>query len=68
MNKSQDYKGFEISWQEPPMSSAKWTANVGSDDTRLYTKMARHGSQVIDGQTRDEMIANAKACIDGLGV
>jgi hypothetical protein len=50
------------------ISGHQWTANVGSNDAALNAKMGRHGSQVIDGQTRDEMIANAKKYIDGLGV
>ena len=66
--KNEAYKGYEISWPDPPMTSAKWTANVGSNDPHLYAEMGTHGLKVIDGQTRDEMIANAKAYIDGLGV
>jgi hypothetical protein len=65
MNKTEDYKGFEISWQEPPQTSAKWTANVGSTNPRLFNKMGGR-VEIIDGQTRDEMIANAKAFIHGL--
>lgn len=66
MNKTEDYKGCEISWQEPPQTSAKWTANVGSTNPHLFNKMGGR-VQVIDDQTRYEMIANAKALIDGLG-
>ena len=66
--KTEAYKGFEIRWPDPPITSAKWTANVASNDPHLYAKMGISGVKVIDGQTRDEMIANAKAYIDGLGV
>ena len=31
ITKSMDYRGFVISWQEPAMTSAKWTANVTSE-------------------------------------
>ena len=66
MNKAETYKGFEISWQQPPQTSAKWEANVGSSSPQLYALMGRHGAQVIDGRTCDEMIANAKRYINGL--
>jgi hypothetical protein len=71
MNRAEIYRGFEISWEEPPLTSAQWTANVASDDPALYDKMCRyrggrHGAEVIDGGTREEMHANAKAYIDKL--
>lgn len=66
MNKDETYKGFTISWQEPPLTSAKWTANVASEDPHLYALMGQHGAKVIDGQTRDAMIAAAKRYIDEL--
>jgi hypothetical protein len=59
-NKTEDYKGFTISWQEPPITSAKWTANVATDSPRLFAMMGRNGAKVIDGRTGDEMIAEAK--------
>jgi hypothetical protein len=58
--KTETYKGYVISWQEPPITTAKWTANVGPDGIQ--------GSKVIDGQTCEEMITKAKAYIDSLGV
>jgi hypothetical protein len=65
-NKTEDYKGFTISWQEPPITSAKWTANVATDSLRLFALLGRNGAKVIDGRTRDEMITEAKKYIDGL--
>jgi hypothetical protein len=66
MNKAEAYRGFTISWQEPPQTSAKGTANVASEDPRLHALMGRHGASVIDGRTRDDMIARAKASIDSM--
>lgn len=66
MNKTEVYKGCTISWQEPPQTSAKSTANVASEDHHLYALMGRHGAEVIDGGTRDEMIVEAKKYIDEL--
>jgi hypothetical protein len=66
VNKSEAYRGFAIGWQEPPQTTAAWTANVGSEDRRLNAMMGIHGAKIIDGRTRDEMIANAKEYIDSL--
>jgi hypothetical protein len=65
-NKSEDYKGFTISWQEPPITSAKWTANVATDSPRLSALMGRNGAEVKDGRSRDEMMAEAKRYIGAL--
>jgi hypothetical protein len=65
-NKSEEYKGFTISWQEPPITSAKWTANVATNSPSLFALTGRNGAEVKDGRTRDEMIAEAKKYIDGL--
>jgi hypothetical protein len=66
MNKTEVYQGFIITWQEPPQSSAKWTANVATDDRRPYALMGQNGSEIIDGRTRDDMIAKSKQYIDSL--
>jgi hypothetical protein len=66
MNKTELYKGFTISWQEPPQTSAKWTANVASEDRRLYDLMGRKGAEIIDGNTRDEMLIKARQYVDKL--
>jgi hypothetical protein len=65
-NKSEDYRGFTIFWQEPPLTSAKWTANVTSNSVQLLGLMCAGGSVVIDGRHRDDMIANSKIYIDSL--
>jgi hypothetical protein len=64
-NKSEEYRGFTISWQEPPLTGAKWTANVASDSPQLNALMGRSGAQTIDGRTREDM-QNTRAYVDGL--
>ena len=66
MNMTELYRGFIISWQEPPQTSAYWTANVASDDPRLYNLMVRNGSEVIVAPSRSEMIDKSKKYIDSL--
>jgi hypothetical protein len=65
-----DYRGYNIGCQEPRLTSANWQANVASNDRDLYRRMCqktgRQGAEVITGQTRDEMLSNAKAFIDGV--
>lgn len=63
--KNENYRGFIISRQEPPMMD-RWTANVASDLPNLLALMRQNGSKVIDGRNRDDMIATAKKYIDGL--
>jgi hypothetical protein len=62
--KEETYRGFQISWQEPPVN--KWTANVASESMSLMRLMKQNGSKVIEGRDRDGMIASAKKYIDGL--
>lgn len=64
-DKSENYRGFIISWDEPPMMG-RWTANVASDQPNLLALMKQNGSKVIEGRDRDDVIAAAKKYIDGL--
>jgi hypothetical protein len=64
--KSMDYRGFIISWREPAMTSAKWTANVTSETPSLFALMGRNGAQAIDGRDRYDMLATAKMYVDSL--
>ena len=59
------YRGFIISWQEPPLTSAKWTANIESESPHLAAFL-RHGVEIIDGRNRVDMVARAKSFIDNL--
>lgn len=63
--KDEKYRGFIISWQEPPMTG-RWTANVASESLHLIALMKQNGSKVIDGRDHDDTIAAAKKYIDGL--
>lgn len=65
--KEEPYRGFIISWQEPPMMGGRWTANVATNDPKLL-HLLKGGAAVIDGKDRDDMIAASKKYIDGLSV
>ncbi len=65
--KDENYRGFIIAWQEPPMlGNTKWSANVATDSLSLAALMKQSGSKVIEGRDRDDMIAAAKKYIDSL--
>jgi len=70
MTKEENYKGYIFSWQEPPLMVGGWQGNVASNDRALYVRMCektkKHGAEVIIGRTREEMLAKAKAFIDGV--
>ena len=63
---NENYRGFIISWQEPPMMGDAWRAEVASDQPNLLALMKQSGSEVIEGRDRADMIANAKRYIDSL--
>jgi hypothetical protein len=62
---SVDYRGFVISWLEPPPATDKWTANISTEDAFFLRKMSR-GPSVITGRTRTEMLARARSWINKL--
>ncbi len=63
MNKNEKYKSCEIDWIEPPLTGEKWTANVGSNLRDIAAKMGNQ-TKIIDGRTKEEMLARARAYID----
>jgi hypothetical protein len=65
-HKTENYRGFIISWQEPPMMGDGWTANVATDSRQLLSLMGRNGAEVIKAPTPDEMITKAQRYIDRL--
>jgi hypothetical protein len=62
--KTEIYKGFTISWPDPPQWGATWVANVASEHPHLFILMGK--LKVMDGGSRDEMIINAKKYVDSL--
>jgi hypothetical protein len=60
------YRGFSISWQEPPLTPDKWAAIVTSESTSLRHLVQRGGAKIVQGGTRCEMLADAERHIDGL--
>ena len=65
MQRRNEYRGYVISWQEPPEISAAWVVNVASEGRDLQDKIGKN-SAVFSDRTRDDAIANAKAFIDML--
>jgi hypothetical protein len=65
-HKTENYRGFIISWREPPMMGDGRTANVATDSRQLLSLMGRNGAEVINAPTSDEMITKAQRYIDRL--
>lgn len=64
VEKREEHKGFVITWHEPPLTSDKWTVNVGSDDPRLHHAIG--GLNVIGGRTREDALRQARKLIEGV--
>ena len=70
--RSEQYRGYEISWQEPPLTSAGHDINVASNDSelrgRLEQRCGQKGAHVMSGE-RDlgEGLKKARAFIESLG-
>jgi hypothetical protein len=62
---AEDYKGFIITCQELPLTSAKWTANVSTNDARLLALLGGRATP-IDGRTCEDILSKAKQYIDKL--
>jgi alkanesulfonate monooxygenase SsuD/methylene tetrahydromethanopterin reductase-like flavin-dependent oxidoreductase (luciferase family) len=65
MQRAKSYKGFVMTWSEPPETSDRRTINIGSDDRRLFAKLGR-SSKVVAGATLEEALEKAKRFIDSL--
>jgi hypothetical protein len=65
VKKREKYRGYVMSWQEPPMTSHARAVNLASDSPDLQIKLSNSG-KIITGQSPSEAIANAKRFIDGL--
>lgn len=65
VNGTENYRGFTISWEEPGVADATWTANVTSRAVHLAA-LLRRGVEIIEGPDRGQMIANSKRYIDSL--
>lgn len=65
MERAKEYRGYALSWQEPPAISRAWVVNVTSDNRDLQ-EMIGKSSAAFSGLTRDDAIADAKAFVDKL--
>ncbi len=64
-NVKEEYRSFEIIWQEPPRSAAEWSFNIGTNDKNLFIKLD-HGNEIISAPTKAEGLAKCRRFIDSL--
>ncbi len=65
-NQKAVYRGFTISWKEPPPKSDAWSAIITTESTALRHLVQRGGAEIVAGRNRSDMLANADRHIDGL--
>ncbi len=63
-NKTEDYKGFVISWVEPRLTAEAWHVNVASNDRHLQGLIGPSAPVVTDYISLQGAIDKAKLRID----
>ena len=63
-NKTEDYKGFVISWVEPRLTAEAWHVSVASNDRRLQRLIGLSAPVVTDHNSLQGAIDRAKRQID----
>jgi hypothetical protein len=58
------YKGFVISWVEPPETGAKWTLNISAEGRAHSSKLGR--TMVIEAVILEAALDKAEQFIDSL--
>jgi len=64
MQRTELYKGFIMTWSDPPVNSSQWLINIGPGDRTLLAKLGR--TKVINAPILEEALENTKQFIDSL--
>ena len=68
MNPSERYRGYVISWQQPPLTAAGLEMKIASNEPDLQNRLEDHsgikGAHVIRARTVDEGLKSSKQYID----
>ena len=62
MPQEEQYKGFVITWPEPPQTGAGWTLNISSDDPMLFATLGQ--TVVMNAPTLEQALEKARLSID----
>ena len=60
-----DYRGYEITYQSPPMFPNRWVVNLSSASPHLFNRLER-GNVIIEDVTLEDAVNKAKRYVDGL--
>jgi hypothetical protein len=60
-----DYRGYEITYQSPPMFPNRWVVNLSSISPHLVNRLGR-GNIIIEDMTLEAAVDKAKRYVDGL--
>lgn len=66
MEERTEYRSYIIFWHAPELNDVSWAANITSGSPSFFPAMLPDTTELISGDSRDEMLANAKLYIDGL--
>jgi hypothetical protein len=66
MTKSEPYRGFILSWDDPPLLGSSWQVIVATEDDRLFPLLRRLASPVMSGTDFTDVLQQAKLAIDTL--
>lgn len=65
-NKSEDYRSYNLSWVEPPLTTGEVHVGVASLGRGLHARLGTPGAKLIPGTTIEAARAAARSYIDGL--
>ena len=60
-----DYKGDELTYQQPPQMTNMFQVSIASNDMNLMARIGR-SSKIVSGKDMEEAIANARRFVDAL--
>ncbi|HYM19161.1 MAG TPA: hypothetical protein VEU06_11400 [Micropepsaceae bacterium] len=68
---SEGYRGYEYSWEEPPLTSAGYDITIASEDTKLQRRLedylGRKGAHALKSHgSLEHAKAEARALIDAI--
>jgi hypothetical protein len=66
MTMTEEYRGFVLTWQEPPPMGNGYSVNIGSDNMNLSGILASHEATPIPNPNLLTALENARGIIDQL--
>lgn len=68
MEAREEYKGFILSWQEPPIMGNMWQVTLCTDSWNLSAYLGSSGSIIFSGRDYDDAKTKARNHVDGFSI